>query len=152
MSDLSTQMKHRDRDMVPLFLVRSMFGLMIASLCIVAYARLADVPLSAVYQATPPVKEISVQFVSSREGISTVYDMEGNQIASSSDELLGFVGVIGIVAKRQRLVAGYDNDAPLTILKRETGTYGIHDPLTGWSMELIGYGADNVAAFANLLD
>lgn len=152
MSALETQMKHRDRDMVPLFLVRSMFGLMFASLCLVAYARWADVPQAAVFQETPIVQELSVQFVSSREGVSTVYDMDGNRLVGSGDDLMGFVGVIGIAVKREREVAGLANDTPLTILKRESGTYGILDPATGWSMELIGYGADNVAAFAKLLD
>lgn len=152
MAGLSTQMKHRDRDMVPLFLVRAMFGLMFASLCLVAYAQWGGVPQSAVYQATPVVDEITVQFQSSREGVSTVFDMDGNQIAASDDHKMGFIGVIGIAVARERHVAGLANDAPITILKRESGTYGIHDPLTGWSMELIGYGADNVAAFAKLLD
>lgn len=152
MSDLSTQMKHRDRDMVPLFLVRSMFGLMAASLILVAYAQWADVPQSAVYVGPPVIEKIQVQFESSREGVSTVYDMDGNQIAASDEDLMGFIGVIGIAVRRERHVAGLPNDTPLTILKRESGTYGIFDPATGWSMELIGYGADNVAAFAKLLD
>lgn len=152
MSQLTQQMKHRDRDMVPLFLVRSMFGLMFASLCLVAYAQWTDLPQSAVFQETPSVQEMQVQFVSSREGVSTVYDMDGNRIAGSGDDMMGFIGVVGIVVKRNRLVAGVPNDTPITILKRETGTYGIFDPATGWSMELIGYGADNVAAFAKLLD
>ena len=152
MSALEQQMKHRDRDVVPLFLVRSMFGLMFAALALVAYAQWTDVPQSAVFQKTPAVQEIQVQFVSSREGVSTVFDMDDNRIAASGDDLMGFIGVIGIAVKRERLVAGLPNDTPLTILKRESGTYGIHDPATGWSMELIGYGADNVAAFADLLD
>lgn len=152
MSQLTQQMKHRDHDMVPLFLVRSMFGLMFGVLCLVAYAQWTDVPQSAVFEQTPTVKEMQVQFVSSREGVSTVYDMDGNKITSSEDHMMGFVGVIGIVVKRNRLVANVPNDTPLTIVKRETGTYGISDPATGWSMELIGYGADNVAAFARLLD
>jgi len=78
--------------------------------------------------------------------------MDGNQIAASDEDKMGFVGVIGIAVARERRVAGLANEAPITILKRESGTYGIHDPLTGWSMELIGYGDDNVAAFAKLLD
>lgn len=149
---LSQQMKHRDHDMVPRFLVVSMFGLMLASLGLVAFAQWTGVPTSAVYQETPIVAQVDVQMVSTRDGRSTVFDMDGNQIAASSDDKMGFIGVIGIAVRREREVAGLANDAPLTILKRESGTYGIHDPLTGWSMELIGYGADNVAAFAGLLD
>ena len=85
MSALEQQMKHRDRDMVPLFLVRSMFGLMFAALALVAYAQWTDVPQSAVFQKTPAVQEIQVQFVSSREGVSTVFDMDDNRIAASGD-------------------------------------------------------------------
>ena len=152
MASLEQQMKHRDRDMVPLFLVRTMFGLMFSALALVAYAQWTDVPQSAVFQDTPIVDQVNVQFVSSREGMSTVFDMDGNQIAASGEDKMGFIGVIGIAVRREREVAGLTNDAPLTILKRESGTYGILDPETGWSMELIGYGADNVAAFAKLLD
>lgn len=152
MSQLSQQMKHRDADMVPLFLVRSMFGLMFVTLALVAYAQWTDVPQSAVYQGTPAVQELSVQFETSREGVSTVYDMDGNRLAGSDDDLMGFIGVVGIAVKRERDVMRLPNDTPVTILERESGTYGIYDPATGWSMELIGYGADNVAAFANLLD
>lgn len=152
MSQLSQQMKHRDADMVPLFLVRSMFGLMFAALAMVAYAQWSDVPQSAVYQATPVVQELTVQFESSREGVSTVYDLDGNRLVGSDEDMMGFIGVIGIAVKRERDVMRLPNDTPVTILKRASGTYGIYDPTTGWSMELIGYGADNVAAFANLLD
>lgn len=149
---LSQQMKHRDRDMVPRFLVVAMFSLMAATLVIVAYAQWFDVPQRGVVNAAPVVDQMTVRFESSREGVSTVYDMDGNQIAYSGDDKMGFVGVIGIVINRERLVAGLPNEAPVTILKRQNGTYAIEDPLTGWSVELIGYGADNVAAFAGLLN
>ena len=149
---LTEQMKHRDRDMVPRFMVVAMFSLMAATLALVAFAQLADVPQRGVVNATPVVNQMTVQFVSSREGVSTVYDMDGNAIAGSGDDMMGFIGVIGIVLKRERLVAGLPNDAPVTIIERQNGTYAIEDPLTGWSVELIGYGADNVAAFANLLN
>lgn len=152
MSEISTQMKHREKDLVPLFLVRAMLGLMAVTLMMVAYAQWFDVEQRGVVVEAPVVNEITVRFESTREGISTVYDMDGNQIAHSSDELMGFIGVIGIVVRRERFVSGVANDAPLNILQRANGTYAIEDPLTGWSVELIGYGQDNVAAFAKLLN
>lgn len=152
MSSLSTQMKHRDRDMVPRFLVVAMFSLMAASLAIVAFAQWADVTQRGVVNAAPVAREITVQFESSREGVSTVYDMDGNQIAHSADDKMGFVGVIGIVIARERLVADLPNTMPVKVIERTNGTYAIIDPATGWSVELIGYGADNVAAFAGLLN
>ena len=149
---LSQQMKHRDRDMVPLFLVRAMFGLMAATLLLVAYAQWGGVAQRGTVKDTTIAREVSVILQSDRSGGSTVLDLDGTPIVASSDEKMGFIGVIGIAVRREREVAGFANDAPLTIIQRESGTYGVFDPATGWSMELIGYGADNVAAFAALLD
>ena len=149
---LSHQMKHRDRDMVPLFLVRAMFGLMAATLLLVAYAQWGGVAPRGTVKDFSVVNETSIILQSSREGVATVLDMDGTPLASSADEKMGFIGVVGIVVRRQRELARVANDAPLLIQQRESGTYAISDPLTGWSMELIGYGADNVAAFAALLD
>lgn len=145
-------MKHRDKDMVPRFLVVAMFSLMAASLAIVAYAQWFDVPQRGVVNTTAVVDQKTIRFESSREGVSTVFDIDGNQIAHSGDDMMGFIGVMGIVLNRERLVSGVANEAPVTLIKRQNGTYAIEDPLTGWSVELIGYGADNVAAFAKLLD
>ena len=149
---LSVQMKHRDKDMVPRFLVVAMFSLMAASLAIVAYAQWMDVPQRGVVNAAPVAREITVQFETSREGVSTIYNMDGGQIAHSADDKMGFVGVVGIVIARERLVADLPNTTPVTVIERTNGTYAIEDPATGLSIELIGYGADNVAAFAGLLN
>lgn len=152
MAGLSTQMKHRDKDMVPRVLVIAMFSLMAASLVLVAYAQWADVPQRGVVRDAPIAQSIEVVFENTREGVSTVYDLSGNQIAFSGDDKMGFVGVMGIALRRERLVAGVAAEAPVTVIRRTDGTIAIQDPLTGWSGELIGYGADNVAAFAGLLD
>jgi len=149
---LSEQMKHRDKDMVPRFLVVAMFSLMAASLAIVAYAQWFDVPNTGVIELAPVERQMTLQFETSREGVSTVFNENGEIIAHSADDLMGFIGVMGIVIKRERLVADTPNTAPVTLIERTNGTYSIEDPATGWSVELIGYGADNVAAFAKLLD
>lgn len=152
MSQLTQQMKHRDKEMVPRVLVIAMFSLMAASLLLVAYAQYFDVPQRGVVNQLPIVKEREVVFESSREGVSTVYDLNGNQIAHSGDELDGFIGVIGIALRRQRSINKVDPSAPVTIAERENGTIVIIDPVTDWSVDLVGYGKDNVAAFAALLN
>lgn len=149
---LSEQMKHRDKDMVPRFLVAAMFSLMAASLAIVAYAQWAGVPNTGVLEIAPVERQMNLHFDTSREAVSTVYDDNGMQIAHSGDNLMGFVGVIGKAIKRERQVAGVENTGPVHLLERTNGTYAVLDPETGWSVELVGYGADNVAAFAGLLD
>lgn len=153
MSGLQTQMRHRDRDMVPRVLVQAMFLLMAVSVAIVAYAQWTDRPNSGVLVEAPVVQERAVIMTGSRDMTYTVTDVAtGDVIARSSDPLDGFIGVIGRVLERDRLVKRVEGNPPVRLVRRENGNTAIIDDSTGLVVELIGYGADNVAAFAKLLD
>ncbi len=155
MSQLETQMRYRDREMVPRVLVRAMFGLMAASLLIVAYAQISGTPNTGVLQAAPVVQERSVLLTNTgdRTGTYAVTDAQtGDLLAMSSDHLGGFYGVIGRVFERERLVHQVEGNPPVIVARRENGNIAILDASTGLDVELIGYGADNVAAFARLID
>jgi len=39
----------------------------------------------------------------------------------------------------------------VALVAYDTGRISIHDPSTGWSADLMGFGADNARAFARLL-
>jgi hypothetical protein len=60
--------------------------------------------------------------------------------------------VIGRVVERSRFVNNASQTAPITVVRRENGNIAIIDETTDLRVELIGYGKDNVAAFARLLD
>ena len=152
MSQLEQQMRHRDREMVPRVLVQAMFALMAASLALVAYAQWADVPNRGVLIEAPVVQSRDIVLTGDRSGTYVVTTPEGEIIASSADEKGGFLGVMGRVIDRSRYTRGIAGDAPVTVVRRENGNIAIIDPLTDLNVELIGYGADNVAAFARLLD
>lgn len=153
MSGLQTQMRHRDRDMVPRVLVQAMFLLMAVSVAIVAWAQWTDRPNSGVLIEAPVVQERAVIMTGSRDMTYTVTDVAtGDIIARSSDPLDGFIGVIGRVLERDRLVKRVEGNPPVRLVRRENGNTAIIDDSTGLVVELIGYGADNVAAFARLLD
>ena len=152
MSQLEQQMRHRDREMVPRILVQAMFALMAASLAIVAYAQWTDVPNRGVLVEAPIVQQREIVFSGDRNGVYTVSTPDGQVIAASSDEKGGFLGVMGRVVDRSRTVNGAALDAPVSVVRRENGNIAIIDETTALSVELIGYGADNVAAFAKLLD
>ena len=152
MSQLEQQMRHRDREMVPRFLVQAMFGLMAATLAIVAYAQWFDVPNKGVLVEAPIVQSLDIVMVGDRAGVYQVSTTNGTLIASSSDHKAGFLGVIGRVIDRERFVHGVTGNAPFTVVRRENGNIAIIDDTTDLSVELIGYGKDNVAAFAKLLD
>ena len=152
MSQLEQQMRHRDKEMVPRFLVQAMFGLMAATLSIVAYAQWFDVPNRGVLIEAPVTQSLEIVMVGDRSGIYEVMTTDGQLIASSSDEKAGFIGVMGRVIDRERFVHDLTGNAPITVVRRENGNIAIIDDTTDLSVELIGYGADNVAAFAKLLD
>ena len=152
MSQLEQQMRHRDKEMVPRFLVQAMFGLMAASLAMVAYAQWFDVPNRGVLQEAPIIQSREIVMVGDRSGIYEVTTTDGQLIASSSDKKAGFIGVMGRVIDRERFVHDLTGNAPITVVRRENGNIAIVDDTTDLSVELIGYGKDNVAAFAKLLD
>ena len=152
MSQLEQQMRHRDKEMVPRFLVQAMFGLMAATLSIVAYAQWFDVPNRGVLIEAPITQSLEIVMVGDRSGTYEVMTTDGQLIASSSEEKAGFIGVMGRVIDRERFVHDLTGNAPITVVRRENGNIAIIDDTTDLSVELIGYGADNVAAFAKLLD
>ena len=148
---LSEQMKFRDREMVPRVLVRAMFALMAASVAIVAYAQLSGHPDVGVLKEAPVVESRTVTLVA--HGLGSYDVMEGDvRLAGTADAKGGFYGVIGRILDRRRMVHGADPAAPIEVVRRENGNVAILDPETDFTIELIGYGADNVAAFARLLD
>lgn len=151
-SSLEQQMKHRDRDMVPRVLVQAMFGLMAFSLIIVAYAQWADVPNRGVPAHSDIVAERSITLTGTRSDGITVRDETGAQIAYSGTDKAGFIDVIWNAVMRERTVNNADLAAPVRLVRRANGHTAILDDTTGWSIELIGYGQDNVAAFAKLID
>lgn len=152
MSQLEQQMRHRDREMVPKFLVQAMFALMIASTAMVAYAQWAGVPDSGVLVAAPVAQSRDIVLIGDRNGTYVVHDTNGQQLAISSENKGGFIGVMGRVIDRERQLHGVTSDAPVQVVRRTNGNTAILDPTTGMAVELIGYGQDNVAAFTRLLD
>jgi putative photosynthetic complex assembly protein len=152
MSQLEQQMRHRDKEMVPRILVQAMFALMVASLALVAYAQWFDVPNRGVLVEAPVVASRDIVMTGDRNGTYEVTTPAGVQIASSADDLGGFIGVMGRVIDHERSKQNIVGNPPVQVVRRENGNVAILDDATGLRVELIGYGKDNVAAFAKLLD
>ncbi len=149
---VASQMKMRDREMVPRILVVAMFSLMAASLALVAFARLTDQPLRGVPADSPIVKELAITLESARGKTVTVLGPDGTEIAAANKARSGFIDVIANSVARERKVNGVTDNPPLRLVRRANGHTAVLDPATSFSVELIGYGADNIAAFARLLD
>lgn len=153
-SSLANQMKYRDREMVPKFLVQAMFGLMLASVALVGYAQYTDMPNSGVVVESPVANERMITLVGGRDRAAgvAVLDESGAQIAHSTLNKSGFVDVIWVSINRERVVKNITTNDPLRLVRRENGHVAVIDPATDWKIELVGYGVDNVAAFARLID
>lgn len=153
MTDLQQQMRHRDKEMVPKILVQAMFTLMIASVALVAYAQLTDRPKVGVVVEAPIVEERSILLTGDRTGNYIATDAStGEVLVNSAEDKNGFIGVIGRVMDRERMLHGADASGAYRIVRRENGNIAIIDDSTENVIELIGYGADNVASFARLLN
>lgn len=152
MTHLEQRMRRRDREMVPRALVQAMFALMLASLALVAFAQWTDRPNVGVLVEAPIVEELAVTLTGDRSGTYVATAADGTVLAVSSGDMNGFIGVMGRVIDRERLVHRVEGNPPLRVVRRENGHVAILDDATGMATELIGYGADNVAAFARLLD
>ncbi|MEM6728955.1 MAG: photosynthetic complex assembly protein PuhC [Pseudomonadota bacterium] len=152
LADQQRKLAKRDKEMIPLVLVRAMFGLAIVSVALVAYARLTDRPLVGVPDAPPVVAERTIFMApGERRGSYVVTDEGGATLVTSTDTRAGFVGAIGQAVERRRQITRSDQSAPLTLVRRDTGRIDIIDDASGLSIELHGYGRDNVAVFAGLL-
>lgn len=151
-STLAKQMKHRDRDMVPRALVIAMFALMAASLAIVSFAILTNQPMRGVPASSPVIREIPITLIGARSGGVVIQNAQGDEIGWSFKNNAGFIDVIWVSVSRERKVQGVTGNPPLRLVRQENGHTVIIDPATDLSIELIGYGPDNIAAFARLLD
>lgn len=149
---LAKQMRHRDKEMVPKILVQGMFALMFSCLSIVAYAQWFDAPQQGVLIEAPIVQSRDVVLTGDRQGTYQVFDADGALLATSTENKAGFIGVLGRSIERERRVRGLSLDAPMQVVSRDNGHVAVIDESTNSVYELIGYGKDNVAAFANLLD
>ncbi|QGX97765.1 pullulanase [Roseovarius faecimaris] len=151
MTQTATQKAPYDKELIPRALVRAMFGLVMVCLIIVSLATFTG------YQplATPPEGEVvasrTVLLNVSQSGAATVRAEDGTLIADLAPEQGGFISGVGRVIERERMKNRVAQDGPVVLLWKDTGRISIQDPSTGWSADLMGFGADNAMAFARLL-
>lgn len=148
---LRTNVPRTDRELVPRALVRAVALLICAVLLLVTYARLTDRPLIATPPASAAGIRLDVVLTADMSGAATVTAPDGTLIADLTPEQGGFVSGVTRVIQRERTKHRVTGNAPVTLIGHENGRISIHDPETGWSADLMGFGADNARAFATLL-
>ena len=149
-----TQAVHmaHDKDKIPRNLLRAMFGLVLVSLALVTYARVTDLPVVATPPASDVMSERQILLTGELSGAAMIRELDGTVIADMSPDEGGFVAGIFRVVQRERIKHRAPLDGPVTLVRQVNGRVSIHDPTTGWSADLMGFGIDNARVFARLLD
>jgi len=145
----------RDKEMIPTVLIRAMFILCLCVLIIVSYARLTDRPLSAMppsVEDVPAVTERTIRLYGEMNGSARVMDMDGNVIATFGPDDGGFIAGIYRVLERRRGAVGAEASDAIRLVRFADGRLGLRDDFTDFRAELVGFGANNEAVFARLLE
>ncbi|TNF65047.1 MAG: pullulanase [Rhodobacteraceae bacterium] len=145
------RLRHREDELVPRFMVRAMFALVVVCLVLVSAARITGRPLEATPPDTPVIRERAIHLSGDTSGAARVLDANGSVIADLPGDQGGFIAGVQRVIERERAKRDLPSDAPVLLQLREGNRLSITDPLTGWSAELMGFGATNTRSFARLL-
>ena len=147
----ATRFKKPAADIMPPAVGRALVILLLATLVFVAWARLTDQPLlgsppeSAIAQSRMIVLDADIS------GEVKVYDTEGALIADLPSTEGGFISTVDRVIDRVRLKHGVAPETPIQLRRHENGRVTLFDPATGWDVDLVAFGHDNVGDFARLL-
>ena len=140
-----------DREKIPRILLRAIAILLFLVTGLVAWARIAGIEPSAMPPDLPIVQERQIVLFGSTDGSATVLRPDGTVIAQMGVNEGGFIAGVQRSLARQRMQSGLDPNAPVRLVRFSDGRMGLRDDLTGWRVELLGFGKDNTAAFARLL-
>ncbi|GFE49443.1 hypothetical protein So717_11960 [Roseobacter cerasinus] len=142
----------KPEEMIPRIMVRAMFGLVGLVLILVTLATLTDRPVQHTPPVAPVIAERAIILTGDASGAARVFDTNGVLIADFPSDKGGFVAGVERVLARTRGLQGVDPMTPVLLQLREGNRLSLHDPATGWSAELMGFGASNSRIFARLLD
>lgn len=140
------------KELVPRALLLAMALLVAGALALATYARVTDRPLEALPANGPISTEREIIIFAEMNGAAQVLDAGGMHIASLRPDRGGFVAGVQRALAHERGKHGVPEDTPVRLVRFEDGRLALFDDLTGWRMEIHGFGQDNTAAFARLLE
>jgi len=147
---LPPRIKTPESELIPPFVGKLLVALLLSALAVVGWARLTDQPLVSTPPVSAVVEERLFIFEANMAGEVIVMDETGAVLTELSGEEGGFISGVGRVLDRERMKHRVSQDGPVLLRRHENGRYSLVDPATGWSADLMGFGLDNVRAFARL--
>ena len=143
----------RDKEKIPRILLRSIAALLVVTVAMVAWARFnGHTPAAMPPDDSQIVRERVIHLFGEMSGAARVLDANGSVIASLGPDKGGFIAGVARSLTMLRRQSNIDPAAPVRLVQFRDGHLGLRDDHTGWRAELIGFGKDNTAAFAKLLE
>jgi putative photosynthetic complex assembly protein len=138
----------RDREFIPTRIIVAMFSLAAITLALVTFAVLTDRPRVGQPKEAPVWKAQTVTMAGRGNHVTVVEDT-GTVLLDGNG---GFVSVVIDGLERARHVARVEGNPPVTITQYTSGRVSLHDPASGWQVELSSFGPGNVRTFLTMLN
>ena len=149
---MSTTTQTPKPEMIPQFLLVSVIALVVLSLGLVGYASFTDRAPTGVPAVSAVAQERSIVVQINERGGAVVFDpTSGAEILTIAPNRAGFVTGVWRALSYKRSLKDADPATPVFLQKRENNRLYLVDPATGWDFQIHGFGADNIAAFGQLL-
>ncbi|WP_428511781.1 photosynthetic complex assembly protein PuhC [Roseovarius sp.] len=147
----ATDRDGHDKELVPRVLVFAVCTFVLIVLALVSWSRLSGQPVTYTAPTGAITHERTFNLSGDMSGSATVTELDGTLIADLNPKEGGFISGVWRVIQRERTKHRVALTGPLTLVRYDNGRIAIHDPSTGWSADLMGFGIDNAKAFARLL-
>jgi putative photosynthetic complex assembly protein len=142
-------LRNRDKEMIPVPLLRAMVGLVLVSLALTSYASLTGRPPVGQPEAAAVLAERMLILEGGGAQAVKVRAEDGSLILDLPHG--GFITVVQNALETQRRRSSIDPLLPVRLVEYANGRLTVEDPVNGWSVETQGFGDDNEAAFRRLL-
>ncbi len=155
MSDASFHRKSTAPDQrIPNALLKGILAVVIFTLVLVSGARLLGLqPAATPDDSVGVVQERMIRVDGNLGSAAKVWDADtGDLIADLDPEQAGFINGVMTALARERMLSKIDGNQPVRIVLFADGRLGLRDDLTGWRVELMGFGDTNRDAFLALLN
>ena len=155
MSDASFHRKSTAPDQrIPNALLKGILAVVIFTLVLVSGARMLGLqPAATPDDSVGVVQERMIRVDGNLGSAAKVWDADtGDLIADLDPEQAGFINGVMTALARERMLSKIDGNPPVRIVLFADGRLGLRDDLTGWRVELMGFGDTNRDAFLALLD
>jgi putative photosynthetic complex assembly protein len=155
MSDASFHRKSTAPDQrIPNALLKGILAVVIFTLVLVSGARMLGLqPAATPDDSVGVVQERMIRVDGNLGSAAKVWDADtGDLIADLDPEQAGFINGVMTALARERMLSKIDGNPPVRIVLFADGRLGLRDDLTGWRVELMGFGDTNRDAFLALLN